>query len=149
MMTLESSIGNTPLVTLTRIGQRRLVKIMVKLEGNNPGGSVKDRAALSMFLGAEERGELMDGVRIIEPTSGNTGIALALIAARRGYKITLVMPESMTVERRAVMYAYGADIELTPDETGMEGAIDRAKEMVAAGEGIMFDQFSNEDNWLA
>ncbi|MBF0446834.1 MAG: cysteine synthase CysM [Magnetococcales bacterium] len=149
MMTLESSIGNTPLVTLTRIGPGRLVKILVKLEGNNPGGSVKDRAALSMFLGAEERGELKDGIRIIEPTSGNTGIALALIAARRGYKITLVMPESMTVERRAVMYAYGADIELTADEAGMEGAIDRAKEMVAAGEGIMFDQFSNEDNWLA
>ncbi|MBF0455463.1 MAG: cysteine synthase CysM [Magnetococcales bacterium] len=148
--TLESSIGNTPLVELTRLGRDTPhVKIMAKLEGNNPGGSVKDRAALFMFLGAEKRGDLKEGVRIIEPTSGNTGIALAMMAARRGYKITLVMPESMTVERRAVMTAYGADIELTSEEGGMEGTIDRARAMVAAGEGILFDQFSNPDNWTA
>lgn len=150
MVTLESSIGNTPLVELTRLGRATPnIKIMAKLEGNNPGGSVKDRAALFMFFGAEKRGVLQKGVRIIEPTSGNTGIALALMAARRGYAITLVMPESMTVERRAVMAAYGADIELTPESGGMEGTIDRAREMVAAGEGILFDQFSNSDNWLA
>ncbi|MBF0195782.1 MAG: cysteine synthase CysM [Magnetococcales bacterium] len=150
MSTLESYIGNTPLVELARLGPAsNNIKIFVKLEGNNPGGSVKDRAALYMFLGAEKRGTLKPGVRIIEPTSGNTGIALAMIAARRGYKITLVMPESMTVERRAVMSAYGADIELTSDEGGMEGTIDRAWEMVNAGEGIMFDQFSNSDNWEA
>lgn len=121
----------------------------MKLEGNNPGGSVKDRAALSMFLGAEKRGILRKGVRIIEPTSGNTGIALAMMAARRGYAITLVMPESMTIERRAVMMAYGADIELTSEAGGMEGTIDRAREMVEEGRGILFDQFSNPDNWLA
>jgi S-sulfo-L-cysteine synthase (O-acetyl-L-serine-dependent) len=150
MSTLESTIGKTPLVELTKLGgEFPNVKIMVKLEGNNPGGSVKDRAALFMFLGAEKRGILRDGVRIIEPTSGNTGIALAMMAARRGYKITLVMPESMTVERRAVMTAYGADIELTSEAGGMEGTIDRAREMVAAGEGVLFDQFSNQDNWLA
>ncbi|MBF0285102.1 MAG: cysteine synthase CysM [Magnetococcales bacterium] len=150
MNTLESCIGNTPLVELSRMGAPyRPVKLMVKLEGNNPGGSVKDRAALGMFMGAEARGELTPGVRIIEPTSGNTGIAMAMIAARRGYPITLVMPESMTIERRATMAAYGAHLELTPAGASMEGAIDRARAMVAAGEGIMFDQFSNPDNWRA
>ncbi|MBF0143409.1 MAG: cysteine synthase CysM [Magnetococcales bacterium] len=147
MPTLESCIGKTPLVRLERMVQPgSLARILVKLEGNNPGGSVKDRAALGMFLGAEARGQLNARTRIIEPTSGNTGIALAMLAARRGYRITLVMPESMTVERRAVMAAYGATIALTPAAQGVEGSIDRAREMVAAGEGIMFDQFSNPDN---
>lgn len=167
MNILESFIGNTPLVELTRLGQRsqaispgekpvhhetskawpKQVRLLAKLEGNNPGGSVKDRAALGMFMGAKSRGELQDGVRIIEPTSGNTGIALAMIAARWGHPITLVMPTSMSVERRAVMAAYGAHLELTPKTAGMEGAIDRARAMVDAGEGIIFDQFSNPDNW--
>lgn len=169
MNILESFIGNTPLVELTRLrnptqhtapsGEKerhatdtdpsQRVRLFAKLEGSNPGGSVKDRAALSMFMGAKARGILQDGVRIIEPTSGNTGIALAMIAARWGNPITLVMPESMSVERRAVMAAYGAHLELTPDTTGMEGSIDRAWAMVHAGEGIIFDQFSNPDNWKA
>ncbi|MBF0417140.1 MAG: cysteine synthase CysM [Magnetococcales bacterium] len=150
MITLEACVGNTPLVDLTRLtapyaGRR----ILVKLEGNNPAGSVKDRAALSLFNGAEERGILKPGMRIIEPTSGNTGIALAMIAARKGYPITLVMPENMTLERRAIMKAFGAHLELTSEAGSMEGSIDRAREMVTAGEGIMFDQFSNDDNWRA
>ncbi|MBF0427828.1 MAG: cysteine synthase CysM [Magnetococcales bacterium] len=150
MVTLEACIGNTPLVDLTRLtipftGTR----ILVKLEGTNPAGSVKDRAALSMFNGAEARGVLRPGMKIIEPTSGNTGIALAMIAARKGYPITLVMPENMTLERRSIMTAFGARLELTSEAGSMEGAIDRAHEMVAAGEGILFDQFSNPDNWMA
>ena len=150
MPTLESCIGNTPMVELARLTTPLPgIRILAKLEGNNPGGSVKDRAALSMFLGAEQRGLLKEGTRIIEPTSGNTGIALAMIAAGRGYEMTLVMPESMTLERRAVMAAYGAHLELTPAAAAMEGSIDRARAMVAAGEGIMFDQFSNPDNWRA
>lgn len=169
MGTLESFVGNTPLVELTRLARSLPVpsshgrghgrgspppspsrtRLLAKLEGNNPGGSVKDRAALSMFEGARARGELQGGVRIIEPTSGNTGIALAMIAARWGTPITLVMPESMSIERRAVMAAYGAHLELTPAAASMEGSIDRAVSMVAAGEGLMLDQFSNADNWKA
>ncbi len=150
MSTLESCIGNTPLVELSRIGAScKGVRLLAKLEGNNPAGSVKDRAALSLFAGAKAAGLLREGVRVIEPTSGNTGIALAMIAARWGVPITLVMPESMSMERRAVMAAYGAHLELTPDAAGMEGAIDRAWAMVRAGEGIIFDQFSNPDNWRA
>ncbi|MEO5332215.1 MAG: cysteine synthase CysM [Magnetococcus sp. YQC-5] len=150
MITLESCVGATPLVDLTRLtipypGTR----IQVKLEGNNPAGSVKDRPALSMFEGAESRGVIKPGMRIIEPTSGNTGIALAMIAARKGYSITLVMPENMTLERRSIMTAFGAHLELTSEAGSMEGAIDRAREMVQAGEGILFDQFSNADNWKA
>ncbi|MBF0612627.1 MAG: cysteine synthase CysM [Magnetococcales bacterium] len=149
MSTLESCIGNTPLVDLNRmLPSSSAVKVLVKLEGSNPGGSVKDRTAFGLFMGAESRGELQAGVRIVEPTSGNTGIALAMLAARRGYKLTLVMPESMTVERRAVMAAYGAHIDLTPASLGMEGSIDRAREIVANEKKvIMFDQFSNPDNW--
>lgn len=150
MITLETFVGNTPLVDLTRMtAPFRGTRIMVKMEGNNPAGSVKDRAALSLFSGAEARGILRPGMRIIEPTSGNTGIALAMIAARKGYRITLVMPENMTLERRAIMKAFGAELELTPEKGSMEGAIDRAHEMVEAGEGILFDQFSNPDNWMA
>ncbi|MBF0108386.1 MAG: cysteine synthase CysM [Magnetococcales bacterium] len=149
MTTLENCVGNTPMVELTRLTPSRGIRILAKLEGNNPGGSVKDRAALGMFMGAEQRGEIRPGMRIIEPTSGNTGIALAMIAATRGYPITLVMPENMTIERRAVMAAFGAHLELTPESKGMEGTIDRAREMVAQGEGKMFDQFSNPDNWRA
>ncbi|MBF0126926.1 MAG: cysteine synthase CysM [Magnetococcales bacterium] len=150
MLTLESCVGNTPLVDLIRMTAGLSgTRILVKLEGNNPAGSVKDRAALSMFEGAERRGVLRPGMKIIEPTSGNTGIALAMIAARKGYGITLVMPENMTLERRAIMTAFGACLELTPEAGSMEGAIDRAHEMVAAGEGMLFDQFSNADNWRA
>lgn len=147
---LENLVGGTRMADLGKLtAGLAKVKLFAKLEGDNPGGSVKDRAALGMFMGAEMRGEIKPGDKIIEPTSGNTGIALAMLAARRGYKLTLVMPESMTVERRAVMAAYGAEFILTPAEASMEGAIDKAREMVAAGEGYMFDQFSNPDNWRA
>jgi cysteine synthase B len=152
MATLEELIGNTPLVDLSPLlaaDRQRAVRLLAKAEGNNPGGSVKDRAALFMVRGAEERGDIRPGDRIIEPTSGNTGIALAMIAASRGYGMTLVMPETMTVERRAAMAAYGADFVLTDGAGGMEGAIDRARQMVAAGDGVMLDQFSNPDNWRA
>ncbi|MBF0125213.1 MAG: cysteine synthase CysM [Magnetococcales bacterium] len=148
MTTLEAAIGSTPLVQLGRIAAHcQGVRLLAKLEGNNPGGSVKDRAALGMFLGAEERGLLYPGATVIEPTSGNTGIALAMLAARRGYRLILVMPENMTLERRAVMAAYGAEIALTPAEASMEGAIDHAKELVRQGRGVLLDQFSNADNW--
>ncbi|MBF0159082.1 MAG: cysteine synthase CysM [Magnetococcales bacterium] len=148
MTTLEQAIGMTPLVQLSRIASScRQVRLLAKLEGSNPGGSVKDRAALGMFLGAEERGLLRPGVTVIEPTSGNTGIALAMLAARRGYRLILVMPDNMTQERRAVMAAYGAEIALTPADASMEGAIDHAKALVQQGKGIMLDQFSNADNW--
>jgi len=152
MASLEELIGNTPVIELSpllgEVKGRRVV-VLAKLEGNNPGGSVKDRAALAMIRGAEARGEIRPGDRIIEATSGNTGIALAMIAASRGYRMTLVMPDTMTVERRAAMAAYGADFVLTPGADSMEGAIDRAAAMVAAGEGVQLDQFGNADNWLA
>jgi len=152
MATLEELIGNTPLLDLSLLLPAALrggVELHAKVEGNNPGGSVKDRAALSMIQGAEARGTIRPGDRIIEATSGNTGIALAMIAAARGYRMTLVMPETMTVERRMAMAAYGADFVLTPGARGMEGAIDRARELVAAGEGVELDQFANDDNWRA
>jgi len=152
MATLEELIGNTPLLDLSSLlpgGARGRVELHAKVEGNNPGGSVKDRAALAMIQGAEVRGEIRPGDRIIEATSGNTGIALAMIAAARGYRMTLVMPETMTVERRMAMAAYGADFVLTPGEQSMEGAIDKARELVAAGEGVELDQFGNDDNWGA
>jgi cysteine synthase B len=150
---LEQYVGNTPLVRLQRLpyaegteNARRNNVILAKLEGNNPAGSVKDRPALSMILRAEERGEIKPGDTLIEATSGNTGIALAMVAAMRGYKMVLVMPENQSVERRQSMKAYGAELVLTPKQASMEGARDEAERLVKAGRGIMLDQFSNPDN---
>jgi len=147
--TLEHFVGNTPLVRLQRIPGRTSNVLLAKLEGNNPAGSVKDRPALSMILGAEKRGEIEPGDTLIEATSGNTGIALAMVAALRGYKMVLVMPEHLSVERRQSMAAYGARFVLTPEKGGMELARDTAERMRAAGEGIILDQFANPDNPLA
>ncbi len=144
--TVEAFVGNTPLVRLQRLPGETDNVVLVKLEGNNPAGSVKDRPAMSMIRRAEERGDIRPGDTLIEPTSGNTGIALAMAAAIRGYRMILIMPENMSVERRAIMRAYGAEIILTPAEGSMEAAIDRARRMVTAGEGVMLDQFSNPDN---
>lgn len=148
-MRILDLVGNTPLVELPTGVARPSVKLFGKLEGNNPGGSVKDRAAKSMILGAEARGELRPGMRLIEPTSGNTGIALALIAAARGYPIELVMPENATAERVKTMRAFGATVTLTPAAGGMEGTIDYARAKVAEGGYLMLDQFANPDNWRA
>ncbi len=151
--TLENFVGNTPLVQLRRLpgeeNRQRNNIILAKLEGNNPAGSVKDRPALSMILEAEKRGDIKPGDTLIEATSGNTGIALAMVAAVRGYKMILVMPENQSVERRQSMKAYGAELILTPKAASMEGARDVAEQMVRAGQGIMLDQFSNPDNPLA
>ncbi len=144
--TLEEFVGNTPLVRLQRLPGETDNSVLVKLEGNNPAGSVKDRPALSMIQRAEARGEIRPGDTLIEATSGNTGIALAMAAAIRGYRMVLVMPEHMSVERRAVMRAFGAEIRLTPKEGSMEAAIDLANALEAAGEGRRLDQFSNPDN---
>ena len=148
---IEATIGNTPLVRLQRIGAdesaRRGNVILGKLEGNNPGGSVKDRPAYSMIRRAEERGEIRPRDRLIEATSGNTGIALAMIAAMKGYRMTLIMPDNLSAERRASMTAYGAELILTPAAGGgMEYARDLALEMQAKGEGRVLDQFANADN---
>jgi len=148
-MTLIDLVGNTPLVELTRVNPNPKVRLFGKVEGNNPGSSVKDRAAKFMIEGAEQRGELRPGVRIIEPTSGNTGIALAMIAAIKGYEIELVMPENSTAERVATMEAFGAKVTLTPADDGMEGAIDFAHAELANGGVIMLNQFANPDNWRA
>jgi cysteine synthase B len=147
--TIEDFVGNTPLVKLKRIPGNTSNTVLVKLEGNNPAGSVKDRPALSMIMRAEARGEIRPGDTLIEATSGNTGIALAMAAAMRGYKMVLVMPEHMSVERRQVMRAFGAEIVLTPKAGSMEAAIDTAKRMHAEGRGLILDQFSNPDNPLA
>ena len=147
--TLESTVGNTPLVRLQRLPGDTTNTLLVKLEGNNPAGSVKDRPALTMIKHAEERGEIKPGDTLIEATSGNTGIALAMAAAMKGYRMVLVMPEHMSVERRVVMKTFGAEIVLVSKEASMEGARDRAKEMEARGEGRVLDQFSNPDNPLA
>ena len=147
--TLEHFVGNTPLVRLQRIPGRTSNVVLAKLEGNNPAGSVKDRPALSMVLGAERRGEIKPGDTLIEATSGNTGIALAMVAAIRGYRMILVMPEHLSVERRQSMAAYGAQFVLTPQKGGMELARDTAARMRDAGEGIILDQFANPDNPLA
>lgn len=145
-LTIEDCIGNTPLVRLQRLCGTTSNTILLKLEGNNPAGSVKDRPALNMIKAAEARGQIRPGDTLIEATSGNTGIALAMAAAIRGYRLLLVMPEHMSLERRAVMKAYGAELILTPAKASMEGAIDKARALEAAGEGRILDQFSNEDN---
>ena len=147
--TLESTVGNTPMVRLQRLPGATDNVVLVKLEGNNPAGSVKDRPALSMIRHAEQRGEITPGDTLIEATSGNTGIALAMAAAMQGYRMILIMPEHMSVERRAVMKTFGAEIILVSKEASMEGARDLAKEMEARGEGRVLDQFSNPDNPLA
>ena len=146
MAGLEQFIGNTPLVKLQRLTQEVDAEIWVKLEGNNPAGSVKDRAALSMIEQAELRGEIKPGDTLIEATSGNTGIALAMIAAVKGYRLKLLMPENMSKERQASMQAYGAELILVSREIGMEGARDLAQEMERKGEGKVLDQFNNPDN---
>lgn len=146
MNTLEQTIGNTPLVKLQRLAPDNGSEIWVKLEGNNPAGSVKDRAALSMIVEAEKRGEIKPGDVLIEATSGNTGIALAMIAALKGYRMKLLMPDNMSQERRAAMRAYGAELVLVTKEQGMEGARDLALEMAQRGEGKLLDQFNNPDN---
>ena len=148
-MDLTDLIGNTPLVDLVHMNRKPNVKLLGKLEGNNPGSSVKDRAAYSMIKGADDRGELKPGIRIIEPTSGNTGIALAMIASRLGHDLVLVMPESATKERVQTMRAFGAEVVLTNAEQSMEGAIDYAREKVAEGGYYMLNQFGNPDNWKA
>jgi len=145
-MFLQDYIGNTPLVTLQRMGAERGNRILVKLEGNNPAGSVKDRPAYSMIHHAEARGEIQPGDRLVEATSGNTGIALAMVAAMRGYRLTLVMPDKMSHERLMTMRAYGAEILLVTEEEGMIKARDIAEEMNASGEAKMLDQFANPDN---
>ncbi|WP_323084484.1 cysteine synthase CysM [Providencia alcalifaciens] len=149
MSTLEQFIGHTPLVRLQRLTEGLDAEIWVKLEGNNPAGSVKDRAAFSMINEAEKRGEIKPGDTLIEATSGNTGIALAMIAAVKGYKLKLLMPDNMSQERKASMQAYGAELILVSTTVGMEGARDLAQEMAKRGEGKVLDQFNNPDNPLA
>jgi S-sulfo-L-cysteine synthase (O-acetyl-L-serine-dependent) len=144
--TIESCVGNTPLVRLQRLPGVTTNTLLVKLEGNNPAGSVKDRPALSMINRAQARGDIKPGDTLIEATSGNTGIALAMVAAIKGYRMVLIMPETMTVERRAAMAAYGAQIVLVTKAQGMEGARDLALQMQAEGKGKVLDQFSNPDN---
>jgi cysteine synthase B len=148
-MNVVDLVGSTPLVELCRVNPNPAVRLFGKVEGNNPSSSVKDRAAKFMIEGAEKRGVLRAGVRIIEPTSGNTGIALAMIAAVKGFEIELVMPESSTAERVATMEAFGAKVTLTPADRRMEGAIDYAREQLAKGGVVMLNQFGNPDNWRA
>ena len=147
--TIDSFVGNTPLVKLQRMAGNTSNTILLKLEGNNPAGSVKDRPAYSMITRAEARGDIKPGDTLIEATSGNTGIALAMVAAMRGYKMILVMPENQSVERRQSMKAYGAELVLTPKDGSMELARDVATKLQAEGEGIVLDQFGNMDNPLA
>ncbi|HAI90803.1 MAG: cysteine synthase CysM [Alloalcanivorax venustensis] len=147
--TIESTVGHTPLVRLQRLPGNTTNTILVKLEGNNPAGSVKDRPALNMIIKAEQRGEIKPGDTLIEATSGNTGIALAMAAAMRGYKMKLIMPANQSQERRDAMAAYGAELISVTKEEGMEGARDLAQAMQARGEGRVLDQFANPDNPLA
>jgi cysteine synthase B len=144
--TIDQCVGNTPLVRLQRLNPNPSNIILAKLEGNNPAGSVKDRAALNMITEAEQRGEISPGDTLIEATSGNTGIALAMVAAIRGYKLLLVMPENLSQERKDAMTAYGADLILVSEEQGMEGARDLANQMSADKKGTQLNQFSNQDN---
>ena len=143
--TISSLIGNTPLVKLQRLNKSEN-ELLVKLEGDNPAGSVKDRAAMSMIEGAEKNGKIKPGDSIIEATSGNTGIALAMVCAIKGYKLILIMPDNMSIERRASMVAYGAEIILVTEEQGMEGARDLALELQNRGKGLVLNQFANFDN---
>jgi S-sulfo-L-cysteine synthase (O-acetyl-L-serine-dependent) len=147
--TIEDTVGNTPLVRLQRLPGQTSNVLLAKLEGNNPAGSVKDRPALSMVVEAEKRGTIKPGDTLIEATSGNTGIALAMAAAMRGYKMMLVMPEHLSLERRQTMRAFGAEIVLTPKAGGMETARDVAERVRAEGKGIILDQFANPDNPLS
>ena len=142
---ISSLIGNTPLVQLQRLNKTNNT-LLVKLEGDNPAGSVKDRAAMNMVTGAEIKGLISSGDTIIEATSGNTGIALAMVCAIKGYKLILIMPDNMSVERRAAMQAYGAEIILVSESNGMEGARDLALKMEADGKGLVLNQFANNDN---
>jgi len=146
---IENFVGNTPLVKLKRIPGQTSNIILAKLEGNNPAGSVKDRPAFSMIMRAQQRGEIQPGDTLIEATSGNTGIALAMTAAMMGYKMILVMPENQSIERRQAMTAFGAEIILTPKEGSMEQARDVAEQLRAQGRGVILDQFANPDNPLA
>lgn len=147
--TIAEFVGNTPLVRLQRLPGETTNNLLVKLEGNNPAGSVKDRPALSMIEHAEQRGEIRPGDTLIEATSGNTGIALAMAAAIKGYRMLLIMPDNLSIERRAAMYAYGAELVLVTQEQGMEGARDLALEMEERGDGKVLNQFANPDNPLA
>ena len=147
--TMADYVGNTPLVKLQYMNPNPSNTILLKLEGNNPAGSVKDRPALNMIKAAQARGEIQPGDTLIEPTSGNTGIALAMAAAVQGFKMILVMPETMTIERRSAMTAYGAELILVSAEQGMEGARDVALQMQAEGKGKVLDQFANPDNTAA
>jgi cysteine synthase B len=149
MKKLEDFVGNTPLVQLKRLPGKTSNILLAKLEGNNPAGSVKDRPALSMIRRAQERGEIKPGDTLIEPTSGNTGIALAMCAAMMGYRMILVMPEHLSLERRQTMAAFGAEFVLTPKEGGMEMARDVAEKMRDEGRGVILDQFANPDNPLS
>ncbi|MCB1648104.1 MAG: cysteine synthase CysM [Pseudomonadales bacterium] len=143
---LESQIGNTPLVRLARLPGKTSNTVLVKLEGNNPAGSVKDRPAYNMILQAELRGDIQPGDTLIEATSGNTGIALAMVSAVKGYRMILIMPDNMSEERKAAMTAYGAELVLVTEEQGMEGARDLAQQMAQEGRGKVLDQFANPDN---
>ncbi len=147
--TVNECVGNTPLVRMQRLADTGSNTVLLKLEGNNPAGSVKDRPAMNMIAQAEARGEIKPGDTLIEATSGNTGIALAMAAAVKGYRMRLIMPANMTMERRASMRAYGAELVLVSEEEGMEGARDLAQRMQAEGEGRVLDQFANPDCWGA
>lgn len=144
--TIDTFIGNTPLVRLQRLPGQTSNTVLVKLEGNNPAGSVKDRPAYNMILQAELRGDIKPGDTLIEATSGNTGIALAMVAAIKGYRMILIMPDNMSEERKASMSAYGAELILVSEEEGMEGARDLAEKMAREGRGKVLDQFANQDN---
>lgn len=146
MACLDDHVGNTPLVRCQRLAQHTQATVLFKLEGNNPAGSVKDRPAYHMIMQAERRGEIKPGDRLIEATSGNTGIALAMVAAMRGYQMTLIMPDNMSQERKDAMRAYGAELIEVPQSQGMEGARDLALQMQAEGQGLVLNQFSNLDN---